>query len=164
LLLQTDLDDYIGLVAVAGFYVVAAVLAVLFYLSKTRRQELAHKERLALIERVELLPENIRQLVASLAPDPARDLRTGLIWSTMGIGASIVLYAVQETRPYWAFGLIPLFIGVAYLVSFWAIFRRRGEAADNRGVLAIQSRPSITESVKAALPVGETPEQHEMES
>jgi hypothetical protein len=48
------------------------------------------------------------------------DLRRGLIWLGVGIGSTILLLRTFEDSGLWAMGLIPAFIGVAYLLC-WLI-------------------------------------------
>ena len=54
------------------------------------------------------------------AASPTSDLRRGLIWLALGIGSAILFLKVFEDSGLWALGLIPAFIGVAYLLC-WGI-------------------------------------------
>ncbi|MBI3948930.1 MAG: hypothetical protein HY314_00520 [Acidobacteria bacterium] len=80
LFLQADAEDLTGLIAVAGFYVAVIGIAVFFFLKTTKERQFMHKERMALIERMESLPENAYQILVSFAPAKDRDLRNGLLW------------------------------------------------------------------------------------
>jgi hypothetical protein len=53
------------------------------------------------------------------ARTPGRSsLRSGLILSFLGIGTTLALYLVMPEGMYWAWGLIPTFLGLAYLVMW----------------------------------------------
>lgn len=87
--------------------------------------ELHHKERMLAIERgmeVPPLPE------ALLAPDkreeakgnvPGDYLRRGLLWLLVGLGLSIAL-AMNSSVNTATWGLIPIAVGLAYLIYFAA--------------------------------------------
>ena len=68
-----------------------------------------------LIEKGKEIPKEL--MVHSAVPSRS-DFHKGLILIALGIAVVIVLLSVKIPNNYWTVGLIPLFIGVAYLVSF----------------------------------------------
>jgi hypothetical protein len=131
LLLQADWDDIlgeiIGLVSVIGFFLVIFGVVWLANRKRLKEREFVHKERLALIEKGGPLPENMDQLLVDQARGSEQDLRAGLIWLFTGIGVSVTSYFIEASRPYWAGGLIAVFIGLGYLLNAWISSRREQE-------------------------------------
>jgi len=154
-----------GILAIGGFYIAVLGIALLFLWRSAKERQFLHKERMALLERVERLPENAHQLLASFAPAKDRDLRAGLIWFIVGVGVSFTLYGLQDSRPYWPGGLIPVFIGLAYLVSFLVLSgRHRRESGETLGGQQASSQPALTERTSPALPVAKLFEEEKLES
>lgn len=48
---------------------------------------------------------------------PVSDVRKGLIWFSVGLGVSLTLFIISESARGAAIGIIPLFIGIGYLVA-----------------------------------------------
>jgi len=46
------------------------------------------------------------------------DSHTGIIWIMFGLSLSIVLFVLIKEDNSWTIGLIPMFIGIGYLISF----------------------------------------------
>ncbi len=86
-----------------------------------RRQKVAHETMRLMIEKG--LPVPIELINPPSASRPARsDLRRGLIWMALGFGIIIPLAVVlaDSDTPFWSFGLIPVFLGGAYLLCWFA--------------------------------------------
>lgn len=169
LFLQVEWEDVL---AIVGFFGIVITIAVLIYLNRVKSREFMHKERMALVERAEALPENINQLLAGFTPAPDRDLRVGLIWLISGLGSSLVLYLLADSRPYWPAGLIPVFVGLGYLVSFLVLSRRQrgegdeaqeGKRAPLRQALSGGTAPALPEGPGPALQLGTASEEEKIE-
>jgi hypothetical protein len=100
-----------------------------------RQQKLAHETMRLMIEKGLPVPVELINPPPPIKP-PKSDLRRGLIWLALGMGLLILLMKVGEDSGAWAVGLIPAFIGVAYLVC-WIIglARERREAGRPRADL-----------------------------
>jgi hypothetical protein len=100
-----------------------------------RRQKLAHETMRLMIEKGLPVPTELINPPPPVRP-PKSDLRRGLIWLAVGIGLAILLLKTFEDSGLWALGLIPAFIGVAYLLC-WVIglARERREAGRERSGL-----------------------------
>lgn len=89
--------------------------------------ELHHKERMVAIERgmeVPPLPEAF--FASSREPrcmGPADYLRRGLLWLLVGLAVSGAL-AINRDTDSAAWGLIPIAVGLAYLIFYWTENRR----------------------------------------
>lgn len=163
--LQEDLGEVIGLTAVVGFYIAVIVITFIFLWRSFKERHYLNKERLALIERIESLPANAHQLIASLAPAKEHDLRSGIIWLIVGLGVSLTLYTLEDTRSYWPIGLVLIFIGLAYLVSYWVLSRqRRGEDGETEGGSEAPPPRRLASLSPPVLPVSEAPERERIDS
>lgn len=87
------------------------------------------------LRKARMLQETIRTMVDKgapippellLTPEPRKrprsDLRAGLGWS--GIGVGLLVYLSGQGHRLWALGLIPLLIGIAYLIA-WKVESRK---------------------------------------
>ena len=87
---------------------VMVVGLILWY--KTRRNQLMHETALKLAEKGQPVP-------ASLFADqtgPFASLRTGVVLLMLGLGISLALYLCGIK--FWAVGIIPMFMGLGYLI------------------------------------------------
>ncbi len=83
-----------------------------------------------------MLQETVLKLAAAGQPvptelllppprDPLTDIRTGL--ALIGVGAALMIAVGQNGGP-WSVGFVPLFVGIAYLLT-WAIGKRSANQA-----------------------------------
>jgi hypothetical protein len=85
---------------------------------RTQRNQLVYDTAVKLADKGQPVPA---ELFANLNP-PGSDLRRGAICIAIGAGLSACLYEVGAP---WTFGLIPLFMGVGFLIV-WQL-EKRGE-------------------------------------
>jgi len=106
-----------ALIAITGiiFGVGAPVLVIFLFLLYSGKR--TTKKLDTLVKIVELggkvEPEMLEMLNEPIGPDA--DLRKGLIWLAVGIPLTLGLMMTGEGAP-WVFGLIPVFVGAAYLI------------------------------------------------
>jgi hypothetical protein len=124
-----DTIQWLGLLALP----LGIVVVVLTF--RHRRQKLAHETMRLMIEKGLPVPMELINPPPPAKP-PKNDLRRGLIWLALGIGLTILLLKLWEDESVWALGLIPAFIGAAYLLC-WGIgvFRERPQARRERSDL-----------------------------
>lgn len=114
-----------------------AMLAI--YLNYRKRKDLFtlyHQERMAALDKgVELPPLPDALFSDEAGPyNPRRHLLKGLTWLFIGLGLGVALWATVEFR--WAlFALIPIGIGLAHLIYYFAEGKKEAEAAE-------QTRPA----------------------
>lgn len=103
------------------------VAMILFY--RMRKTRLLHETIAKLVEKGQPIPE------ALLSPKSAQqskssDLRTGIILIAVGLGLSIFFYALTDRNDanVWAIGIIPLMIGVGYVVAWKLEPEKRNDA------------------------------------
>jgi len=112
----------IGLFVPIVFFLCAAVVAIAAMSFRQSRRELIHRERLALIEKGAEIPPAL--LVDTAAPTAASCLLRGLIYVLVGVALAIFFVAMalaegdKEMYAVATAGLIPVGVGIAYLVCY----------------------------------------------
>ena len=81
---------------------------ILWY--KARRNQLLHATALTLVEKGQPVPP---ELFVDQR-EPHSNLRRGVVLVMVGIGICLALYLYE--LKFWTFGIIPLFVGVGYLI------------------------------------------------
>jgi hypothetical protein len=106
------------LVPIVLFIAIAATYCLKYYFAYRGRQDAQKTVRVALERGDPLTPDLLDRLVQ--APVPKRtDLRRGVIGICLGIGLGAFGFVIGEAdavRPMLAVGLVPLLLGLAYLV------------------------------------------------
>jgi hypothetical protein len=124
------LDDLIPLFAIT-FSVglpltIPIVYLVLNYRKRLRLMELHHAERMAAIERGMEIPPLPIDLIDGRSPVRRRrrtSLLAGLVWFFVGLAVLIGVRAIDHGIPIIS-GLIPLAVGLAYLIYYFAEGRK----------------------------------------
>ena len=123
--------------------IVAIVMGVGFFMlgiwtdykRKSEMFEMHHKERLLAIERgmeVPPLPvEFFRGASGNLAGSPNDRLRHGLIWLLVGVALIIALVLNRDFQSA-AWGLVPVAVGLAYLIYYAIVVRNRPANPDQQ--------------------------------
>jgi len=107
-----DWEGILGIIVGAGGGIALLIFVAYFiYRARTQGHEFTHKERMALIEKAGDIPANIEELLLAVTSGPENDLRSGLIWLIIGVGLTLMLYLLEDSRPYWPSGLIVIFVG-----------------------------------------------------
>jgi hypothetical protein len=107
---------------------VLMVWVVLNYRKRRRLMELHHTERMAAIERGMEIPPLPLELIDGRSPRSRRSsLLPGLVWFFVGLALLIGSMQMDDDVPLMG-GLIPLGIGLAYLIYYF-LEGRKAEAA-----------------------------------
>jgi hypothetical protein len=93
---------------VAGFGVPVIIVGIVYWY-KSRQSRLLHETAIRLAEKGQAVPPEL--FLGRVEPD--RDLRQGVILIALGLGLCIALGQLGVT---WTFGLIPLLMGVGYVL------------------------------------------------
>jgi uncharacterized protein len=104
-------------VAIPALALCSALVAIVLIVSRHRRAQAAlqHRTALELAQRGLPLPQGL--LADTGISRMYSDLRTGLV--LMAIGAGAIAFAFTLPRhPAWGLGLIPLFAGLGYLITY----------------------------------------------
>lgn len=117
-----DRPDHDGpvefLVPIVLFLAVAATYCLKYYFTYRGRQEAQKTVRVALERGDPLTPDLLDRLVQPPVPQRT-DLRRGVIGIGLGVGLGAIGFVLGDpdaVRPMLAVGLVPLLLGLAYLV------------------------------------------------
>jgi len=120
---------FIPIIAIFMSLMIPIVFAVVDYKRRRDLVEANHKERLAAIERGMELPPMPDAFFQSMKPARRSSyLLPGLIWLFVGIGLFVALDAVAGNAVR-SFGLIPIGVGLAFLVYYFVEGRKQHIAA-----------------------------------
>jgi hypothetical protein len=120
----------IPIVAIVFGLSLAMLRSWLDYRKKKELFELHHRERMAAIDKGLEVPPLPSELFAGPidAPRKRDPLRSGLIWTLVGVAVSVAWFL--EDKDHWAWGLVPTAIGIANLI-YHAISQRAAKASQN---------------------------------
>jgi len=111
-------EEYIPIVM---FVVIGAVLGLFYYFRYRTRAEMQQTVRIALERGQDLSPELIDRL-GEPRKSAVTDMRRGAVAVGLAIGLALFGFALGEEdalRPLLATSMLPLFVGLAYLVLYW---------------------------------------------
>ena len=113
----------VPIVAVGGFFTTITLVSLIPVFLQFRRNRLMHETMRNMVEKGMEIP------AALLAPieKPKSDLRRGIIGVSSGVGISLFFLALNGIgdKNIWAIGLIPLAIGIGYIVV-WKLENKKG--------------------------------------
>ena len=109
-------------------------LAIVRILTQARLEELARKERISAIERG-VDPDKLPPVVGSESYGIGNSrLRSahglligGLVLLALGLGLGMVLGFVDPEKGHWLAGVVPVFVGLALLLSSRIVWPKEGE-------------------------------------
>lgn len=115
--LGTVSNNLAAAVAAFSMFGMIAACVALGVSQRLKRSRMQHETLRLMIEKGQPIPPELLQ-----PQDPPRraksDLRSGLI--LIGIGAGVIVLLLMQHQSAWAAGLIPLLMGVAFLIT-WKI-------------------------------------------
>ncbi|HEX7113892.1 MAG TPA: DUF6249 domain-containing protein [Steroidobacter sp.] len=114
------------------------VWIVLNYRKRRRLMELHHAERMAAIERGMDVPPLPIELISGSGPRRRSALLPGLIW--FFIGLAVLVSTVQMDELPLFCGLIPLGVGLAYLIYYFVEGRKERSQETDQAVQPSASR------------------------
>lgn len=123
----TDLVPIFGVIFAVGLPLsIPIVMISLNYRNRRRLMELHHAERMAAIERGMEVPPLPLELIDGKSKKRRSSLLPGLVWSFIGLAMVAGSLSIGDDLPV-VFGLVPLGIGIAYLI-YYAVEGRHIEA------------------------------------
>ena len=128
---MTDPGEIIGPLIGLVCGTIAMSIPIIYIVTRSRRlqraMELAHAERMAAIERGMELPAAPIELLGdqlAKAQRPRTALLPGLVWLFVGSAIGITRIADEDSAPL-LIGLIPMGIGLAYLIYYFIEERKQ---------------------------------------
>lgn len=114
----------IPIISVVAVAIIVTTIAVLRYVRRRRLFELYHEERMAALDKGVELPALPEALLCDggRIRTPGAVLLKGLIWLFIGIPLFYAIHQVHERGA--LFALVPIGIGMAYLVYYFAEGRK----------------------------------------
>lgn len=113
----------VPIIAIFAAVAVTAIAVFARHRERLQRADLRHRERLAAIEKgIDLPPDPPEQ--TERVGDESRFLRQGLVLLLVGIAVTVALQGMPGQEANYRFGLIPVAVGVGYLV-YYAIRGRK---------------------------------------
>ena len=142
---MTTLPFLIPIVAIISTFAFVMLAVYVDYRKKKELYALYHQERMAAIDKgVELppLPDSVFGDAGRFA-SPRRNLLKGLIWTLAGVFLALGLHTASDGEAGW-FGMIPVGIGVAYLIYYFAVGQKEAVLLDEerKAKLAETNRPA----------------------
>jgi len=126
-------DQIITLVAIIGAFILGGFFWWMMVRAGLRERELLHAERLAAIEKGLPPPDEPAGPQGAGGPEPvspraaaSNPLGTGLFWLFIGLGMIVAMRIVYPASTSWGWGVIPVGLGLAYLVGIWLTYRLAG--------------------------------------
>ncbi|MCX7827102.1 MAG: DUF6249 domain-containing protein [Verrucomicrobiae bacterium] len=104
-----------------GFFATIVGLVALRITAQLRRNKMLHETLRAMIEKGAPIPPELLRL-QQMPRQPYSDLRRGLV--SIGVGTGLVVLFLLQAPGYWPVGLIPLLMGVAFLIT-WKVERKQ---------------------------------------
>ena len=129
---RTDWEELLlppMIVGIVFFTPILIVATLVFY--SYREKQLVHASIAKMVEKgVEIPPHLLIQQKKQRESGPNADLKKGLILLATGLGVALFLYYTPGASEAgaWGLGLIPLFIGLAYLL-FWKLDKPKGNVS-----------------------------------
>jgi hypothetical protein len=127
-----DLVPIIGILATFGTPVLIVFFVCYFKYKRHREHLLLAQEFLkkGLPVPPQLLDESQNPTDSFVPADTSNrcssDFRRGFKLTFIGLGVSVALYVSNHHSTIWAWGLIPMIMGIGYLISAWIESRQRG--------------------------------------
>jgi hypothetical protein len=118
-------DTLIPIVAIIFTFGMPVAIVAIVVISRHRRKRMLHETIRAMIEKGVTIPPELLQSEHEPKPGQKNDFRNGLVLIAVGLGLTLS-YAIKGYPPLIA-GLIPLLIGVAFLVTWKVAGSKNGQ-------------------------------------
>jgi len=124
-----DIDGMKGVIALMAVILlfgtpVIIVIAILAH--KTRRTKAIHDTVVRLAEKGLPIPPDL--FVDKPPEDMRSSLHKGVVLIAVGLGLTIFFLTIPERNVPWGVGMIPLLIGVGYLIVWWLESKKETKA------------------------------------
>ncbi|MBK7471056.1 MAG: hypothetical protein IPI73_10970 [Betaproteobacteria bacterium] len=124
-----DIDNMSGLIAILAVILVFGtpiIIVIAILVHKARRTQRIHQTVVALAEKGLPIPPDL--FVDRPAADNTSALQKGVVLVAVGAGLTIFFLSTADRQGLWGIGMIPLLIGVGYLIV-WKLEGRKDDKA-----------------------------------
>ena len=123
------MEPLVFLIAITITFGTPVILVTVILYYRMRKTRLLHETIAKLVEKGQPIPEALLSPKAAQQRKPS-DLRTGVILIAVGLGLSIFFYALTDRSDanVWAIGVIPLLIGLGYVVAWKLEAKKQNDA------------------------------------
>jgi len=112
----------VALLAVILVFGTPVIIVIAILIHKARRTQAIHDTVVRLAEKGLPIPPEL--FVDRRTEDPRSSLHKGVILVAVGVGLTIFFLTLPDRRGPWGVGLIPLLIGIGYLIV-WRLEDKR---------------------------------------
>lgn len=117
-----SMGGIVALLAVILVFGTPVVIVIAILIHKARRTRAIHDTVMRLSEKGLPIPPEL--FVDRRPEDPSSALSKGIILIAVGLGLTIFFLTIQDRHAPWGVGMIPLLIGVGYLIV-WKLESRK---------------------------------------
>ena len=124
-----DLDSMGGLVAMLAVILVFGtpiIIVIVILMHKARRTQRIHQTVVALAEKGLPIPPEL--FIDKPSADTTSPLHKGVVLVAVGAGLTIFFLSMADRHAPWGVGMIPLLIGVGYLIV-WKLEGKKEDKA-----------------------------------
>lgn len=118
----SQITDILGLI---GFFGVPVAIVALVVMLRLKRNKMLHETMRAMIDKGQPIPPALLQ-PHEPKRRPKSDLRRGLVLA--GIGVGLTVWLALDGGNQWALGLIPLLMGLGFLVTWKVEHNKNGDS------------------------------------
>ena len=120
------IDNVTGLIAILAVLLVfltPVIIVIAVLVHKSRRAQRIHQTVVVLAEKGLPVPPDL--FIERRAPDKTSSLHKGVVLVAVGLGLTLFFLSMWERHAPWGVGMIPLLIGIGYLIVWWLEERKR---------------------------------------
>ena len=124
-----DIESMSGLVAMLAVILVFGtpiIIVIAILIHKSKRTQRIHQTVVALAEKGLPVPPEL--FIDKPAADSASPLHKGVVLIAVGAGLTIFFLSTPDRHTAWGIGMIPLLIGVGYLIV-WKLETKKADQA-----------------------------------
>ena len=117
-----SIQGVLALLAVVLLFGAPVIIVIAILVHRARRTQVIHDTVVRLAEKGLPVPPEL--FVDRRPEDPRSSLHKGIILVMVGIGLTVFFLTMPDRRAPWGVGVIPLLIGIGYLIV-WKLEQKR---------------------------------------
>jgi Domain of unknown function (DUF6249) len=121
-----SMEGVVALLAVILIFGTPIIIVIAILIHKAKRTQRIHQTVIALAEKGLPIPPDL--FVDKPSADGTSPLQKGVVLIAVGAGLTIFFLSLPDRHAPWGVGMIPLLIGVGYLIV-WKLEGKKGDKA-----------------------------------